>query len=330
MRLLSITLLVLLAFVSCEESDVTNDSGPQNRWLVDTTQISGTISDLFGLIVDPVYVSKNQVDFLNQNDPVLVYKDGSTAYIFPIASLYNEVVNVTIKNKPIAITYCPKTGSCLAWPRILRDDTLLLKPSGMLFKDNLMPMDVNTSDIWVQMLSTCVNGDAMGSYNDITETGILIETSWETAYESFPEAPVLDNNQYSIRKSTNTKAFVGDYLGIFKGNSINEFSQVSIISNTSFSDTITIIEHESNIIVGSNIYHFMVPFSNNDGREFTSVTNQFPIVMKDEFDNYWDWTGYAVIGPDKGKQLERVTFYNAKLWAWESFFEQVSFINSRP
>ena len=53
---------------------------------------------------------------------------------------------------------------------------------------------------------------------------------------------------------------------------------------------------------------------------------QFPVVMKDSDGNTYNVFGKATDGPRKGHQLQSHTGFFALLWAFEKFYDDVTFV----
>ena len=71
--------------------------------------------------------------------------------------LWHEIVNLQVGGASVAVTYCPLTGSSLAFDRSSVNGAEL-GVSGLLFNNNLLMYDRNsTQSLWPQMLrqSTC-------------------------------------------------------------------------------------------------------------------------------------------------------------------------------
>ena len=113
--------------------------------------ITGSLNP-FELYDFPSYVPTHELDFMRDEELVFMTKACGYVQVFPHRSMHVEVVNDISHGIAFAITYCPITRSGISWNRVVGEDTLLLTASGYLYRENLMPLDLNTGSIWSQML----------------------------------------------------------------------------------------------------------------------------------------------------------------------------------
>jgi hypothetical protein len=72
-------------------------------------------------IDEPEFLPVDQVDYLNENDLVLGLKQGDKIKAYPHAILnWHEIVNDKAGKRSVAVTYCPLTGTGIAWNRLHR------------------------------------------------------------------------------------------------------------------------------------------------------------------------------------------------------------------
>ncbi len=139
------------------------------------------------LIEDPFYSN------LPDEELAIVLSDGGERFIIPHRILeYHEVLNATISDIAVVISYCPLTGTSKAWSRDIKDKVVEFGVSGLLYNNNLVLYDRTSSTDWSQILGLGINGE----YNLLGVDEIdLIEMSIESA-KSF------GSNTYFL--STNT------------------------------------------------------------------------------------------------------------------------------
>jgi hypothetical protein len=117
---------------------------------------------------------------------------------------WHEITNDQVANEAVAITYCPLTGTAIGWDREVNGDVTEFGVSGLLFRNNLIPYDRNSDSRWSQMQLRSVAGE-------LSQTNIatidLVETSWATWKQMYPESEVL----------TKETGFSRDYGGFAYG-----------------------------------------------------------------------------------------------------------------
>ncbi len=309
----------MLILVCCEPvSDVAADreSGDPLEELIRSGDVTGRLSP-FRLIENSDYKPIHEIESIEDHELVLVTKLGSDVRVYPYRSMNVEIINETVGGQYIAITFCPLTRSGIGWNRILGKDTLRLTGSGYLYRENLMPLDLNSGTIWSQMQLTGISGKHQ---QQVVETFPLVETTWKSVRDHFPGAGVFMND-------TQTKAAYKpdpshQELGIL-GN-----LTVELFTLEMFPEEVTLLTIPGNrngtvVVAGSAFYHFMVAF--RTAYLMQPVSGSFPVIMKDETGSYWNIFGEAVAGDRAGEKLDAPPSYSAADWAWRFLFPRVTY-----
>jgi hypothetical protein len=156
-------ILMLLLATGCQTDQPspgdTGNTDDITKQLSNQEHVTGALNP-FKLIENPHYAPVNEINYLNDNHMVFLTRATGDVRIFPHRNMGVEVVNEDANGVLIAITYCPITKSGIIWNRVVGIDTLLLTASGYLYKDNMMPLDLNSGNIWSQMLLRRFQGDA--------------------------------------------------------------------------------------------------------------------------------------------------------------------------
>ncbi|MEF8882080.1 MAG: DUF3179 domain-containing protein [Halapricum sp.] len=140
-------------------------------------------------IDQPAFADANGVDFLSDGDPVFGIVHEGVAKAYPQKILvHHEIVNDTIGDQPIAVTYCPLTGTVLGFER----GETTFGVSGRLINNNLVMYDRATESWWPQVLATAIPGP----WNDDPPTVSLRErrlvwTTWGQWRAQHPETRIL-------------------------------------------------------------------------------------------------------------------------------------------
>jgi hypothetical protein len=157
----------------------------------DTSQIisGGPPPDGIPSIDAPVFASVDETEFLTDSEPVLVLTlDGATK-VYPVQILiWHEIVNDSIADRPVSVTYCPLCNSAVAFDRQLGDQVLDFGTSGKLYQSALVMYDRQTESLWSHFSGEAVAGELTGTE---LERFPLTTASWADAREAFPDAEVL-------------------------------------------------------------------------------------------------------------------------------------------
>jgi hypothetical protein len=319
--LLFIGTILILATTACEKQDEKElTSAPSNvlQELITSGEVTGDLNP-FQLHENPTYKAVHEVDFLQDDELVFVSKACGLILVYPVRSMYVELVNEAANGVYMAVSYCPITRSGISINRLQGNDTLLLTASGYLYRENLVPLDLHTGSLWSQMQLRVLAGSHQG---EVFETFPLIETSWKTVkdyfpsagvyrVESFPKAAFLYEQPYGILGRTEVELFT---LDMFPG-------EISLRS--------TVVQPGGKTIVaGSSNHRFIVAFQTSYKME--AVEGHFPVIMKDESGTLWTIFGEAVSGPRGGEKLQSPVAYTAADWAWNAHFEDVSYHATSP
>ena len=156
-------------------------------------QSGGPPKDGIPPIDRPKYVSAADAEkFLKANDIVfgLDYQGMGKAYPQKIL-VWHEIVNDEVKGEKIAVTYCPLTGSAVAFRGRSRDGAMFtFGTSGKLVNSNLLMYDRETDSHWPQILGAAIDGKSTGA---VLEEIPLVWTQWSRWQRRYPQTVVLSS-----------------------------------------------------------------------------------------------------------------------------------------
>ena len=351
-KLKKIIIGISLSFaMSCDNGrEITPTSnGNQNApgWSIPADEVlsGGPGKDGIPALIDSPTLPLSEVNFLTDSSLVVGYKVGDDARAYPHRILdYHEIANDQLGNEHVAITYCPLTGSAIGWNRNLNGETTTFGVSGLLYNSNLIPYDRLTDSNWSQMKGESVNGDLLGS---LAEKVQLIETTWETWQDMYPNSVVLSEDTANPRpydRYPYTNLNGEDYrvdpflifpvsfddkrlprkervLGIISGNtskvySINDFPEENTVIYDNFYGV-------NIVVIGNSKKNFAVSFENiladRTQLVFAPVEDKGDIIMKDNEGNEWNIFGEAVSGPRIGEHLRATNSFIGYWFAFGTF-----------
>ena len=140
-------------------------------------------------IDDPSFVGADAVDLLDPGDPVFGVALNGAVKAYPQKILvHHEIVNDRLGDLPVAVTYCPLTGTVQGFER----GETTFGVSGRLINNNLVMYDRATEAWWPQILATSIPGP----WNSDPGTESLREfrlvwTTWEAWRGLHPDTRVL-------------------------------------------------------------------------------------------------------------------------------------------
>lgn len=141
-------------------------------------------------IVDPDAV---EVDYLLDTDRVLGVVVEGEARAYPHNVLWHhEIVNDQIGSTRIAVSFCPLTGSGVAFDPEVGGQLLDVGVSGLLFANNLVMYDRTTLEVYGPQLS--IEGKCGGYIGQSLELMPLQEMSWGRWKELHPDTRVVSGD----------------------------------------------------------------------------------------------------------------------------------------
>lgn len=149
----------------------------------------GPPKDGIPAIDEPRFVAASQVDFLDEDEPVFGLELAGEVRAYPQRVLvWHEIVNDIIAGQPVSVTYCPLTGSVVAFTGQGEGEPLTFGTTGKLVNSNLLMYDRQTDSQWPQLLGVAVSGPLKAQ--PLTELP-LVWASWGRWRAAHPGTTVL-------------------------------------------------------------------------------------------------------------------------------------------
>jgi hypothetical protein len=129
--------------------------------------------------------------FGGDDDDVVVLERGGEARAYPVGILdFHEIVNDSVGEQPVAVTWCPLCGAGVVYDREVpaAGGVLSFGVSGKLADDDLVMYDLETNSEWKQSTGRAIAGPLSG-----TELRVLpaAMTTYAEFREAHPEGVVL-------------------------------------------------------------------------------------------------------------------------------------------
>jgi hypothetical protein len=259
-------------------------------------------------------------------------------------------VNDTLGGEPALLTYCPLTGSGIAFNPQVDGVPRTFGVSGLLFRSNLTMFDRETESLWNQMLLGGMCGLDRGKQ---LERLPIVETTWGHWKTLFPGTTVMSENtgfldrpygQYpygdynapyngfiaSLTRSDRAK--ISDLrppkelsLGVFDGTAVAVYPFGVLDASATVLAVNDTVAAKPVLVTYVAAEQTATAFERRvGGRVLTfSVASEVPIRLTDaETGSMWDLTGRALSGPLVGTQLPAVTDAYVAFWfAWSLYFQ---------
>lgn len=134
----------------------------------------------------PTFVAASAAESLADDAKIVGVANGILAKAYPLSILTRyEIVNDTVGEKAIAVTYCPLTGSAIGFERPANDT---FGVSGLVHESNLLLYDRATGSLFSQLGNRGLSGARSGSL--LTKVPVA-RTTWGAWKRDHPNTVVL-------------------------------------------------------------------------------------------------------------------------------------------
>ena len=166
-----------------------------NRHTIDYGELlsGGPPRDGIPSIDDPRFVSPEEAsEWLAGNEPVIVLEIGDEARAYPLQILtWHEIVNDTVGDVPVTVTFCPLCNSAIVFDRTLNGEVYEFGTSGLLRNSDLVMYDRTTESLWQQLTGEAIIGDLVGERLAFLASSLV---SFDDFQAGFPEGVVLSRD----------------------------------------------------------------------------------------------------------------------------------------
>jgi hypothetical protein len=153
-------------------------------------QSGGPPKDGIPAIDAPHFTPADEVDWLDDREPVIVVEAGGETRAYPIQILtWHEIVNDEIGGTPVAVTFCPLCNTAIVFDRRLDGEVLDFGTTGKLRESDLVMYDRQTESWWQQFSGDALVGELAGKELEHLPAQM---TAWGDFRGEHPSSLVLD------------------------------------------------------------------------------------------------------------------------------------------
>ncbi len=169
--------------------DLRDPAFPEPLLPLDDLLSGGPPPDGIPAIDDPQHQPVGDVDWLDDDEPVLSLTVGEETRAYPLRVLtWHEIANDVVGGVPVAVTYCPLCNSGVAFERTVEGEETTFGVSGLLYADNLVMFDRATESLWPQLTGRAAVGVRTGTELRSIPVGTV---GWAQFRDEHPDALVL-------------------------------------------------------------------------------------------------------------------------------------------
>lgn len=173
----------------------------EGNWRTDTARKSIDLRELLRggppkdgtpSIDKPRFIPSKDANWIAPKALVIALQIGDTAPAYPLQILmWHELVNDTVGETPVLVSYCPLCNSAIIFDRRVKDKTLEFGVSGMLRNSNMAMYDRQTDSLWQQIH----RGRNLGAYTGSSLRMIASQTiPFDLFTQSYPGGVVLSRD----------------------------------------------------------------------------------------------------------------------------------------
>ena len=306
-------------------------------------------------IDDPSFLNvADALDLLPAAEPVVALEIDGDARAYPVRVLiWHEIVNDTVGDVPVSVTYCPLCNSAVSYRREVRGVETTFGTSGSLFASALVMYDRATESLWTHFDGRAVVGLLAGDQLEPIASPLL---SWEEFRATYPDGLVLDpdatgftrnygSNPYQGYDDPNTDPFLflgapddradakQRVVGIAHNGDAAAYSIEAVSGGAARATNVQVGGEDlvifwkagqatalesSEIAGGRDVGSVSVLRAEVDGETLTFVA-QDDVFVDEQTGSQWLLNGEAVDGPLAGSRLERIHHLDTFWFAWATY-----------
>lgn len=154
----------------------------------------GPPKDGIPALTKPAMIQATKAKYLQPQDRVIGVVVGKEARAYPLAILnYHEIVNDTLGETPVAVTYCPLCDSVAVFDRRTPLGVREFGVSGLLYNSNVLMYDRGgkPESLWSQVKTQGISGPAVKK----SLSALPVElTTWKDWLARYPQSRVMSPN----------------------------------------------------------------------------------------------------------------------------------------
>ncbi len=150
----------------------------------------GPPKDGIPALSDPNFIAASEETRIGDREPVITVEiAGQTPRAYPIRYLtWHEIVNDTVGDVPIAVTFCPLCNSGIVFDRRVNGELRSFGVTGKLRSSDMVMYDRETESWWQQAIGTGIVGQHTG--DELTQLPAWME-SWAEFTSRNPDGAVM-------------------------------------------------------------------------------------------------------------------------------------------
>jgi hypothetical protein len=299
----------------------------------------------------PVTVFSQHVGDYDDADVVdaLVGPDGVPRAYPRWITVWHEVVNDVLAGRPVAITYCPLTGSTLVFSAELDGGTTTFGVSGRIYNSNLVLFDRDSRSVWPQLLGVAVGGPrkgqrlhqlplavttTLGRWKARYPRSLVLTplTGWRRPYRTWPYGRDYDRNDrvlFPLTARDERYPPKQPVIGVARPSDGGRVAAAAIEKGAALRrgaimfdlDGLPYVALADEALAAVRVFR-----AEAAGRRLT-LRARDGAVVDDETGSRWSYMGIALSGPMATERLEQVSAPEVFWFAWYASYPRTSVVD---
>ena len=181
---------------------------------------------------------------LDDREPVIGLEIDGDARAYPLSILtWHEIVNDTVGDRPVIVTYCPLCNAALVFDRTVAGEPVEFGTTGKLRNSDLVMYDRASESWWQQFTGEAIAGERLGDRLELLPSRL---ESWADFRERHPDGRVLVPNDPNFR-DYGRNPYVGydtaSYPFLYRGtapNNVAAMERVVVVRNGDVPGVVTL------------------------------------------------------------------------------------------
>lgn len=180
------------------EKEIMITNGVKHSVPLDSILGGGPPKDGIPSIDHPKFISIGEASKqLSDTEPGLALEIDGVGRFYPFQILvWHEIVNDTIGDKRVLVTYCPLCLSGIVFDPLVDGEQVEFGTSGKLWNSNLVMYDRKTESLWSQILGEAIVGEKTGTRLEVLPSDQIRFGDWKKLH---PNGEVLSQDTGSKR-----------------------------------------------------------------------------------------------------------------------------------
>ncbi len=329
----------------------------QTNWQRHTIDYSELLSggpprDGIPSIDNPQFVNLAEAEaWLAANEPIIALEINGEARAYPLQIItWHEIVNDTVGQTPVAVTFCPLCNSAITFDRRFNGEVFEFGVSGLLRNSDLVMYDRTTETLWQQFTGEAIAGDLAGERLALIPSSLISFADFKAAY---PAGQVL-SRQTGFNRRYGENPYVGyDKIGnnpfLFSGPidgrlaamervvtvslakvdvayPLSLLAETGVINDTQAGlDLVVFHQPGASSALGSRVIAEAEDvgatgvFERQLNNQVLTFNRDGEQIVDDQTGSTWNILGQAIAGPLAGEQLPPVIHGDHFWFSWAAF-----------